>query len=476
MTQRNAARRRSSPAHRPAECAALDVWGVPGEASQRGVAPVLPGVPEHRDSAVTCVMTAAREPRPALPRTVWMLGLVSLFMDMSSELVHAVLPVYLTAVLGVGAFSVGVIEGVAEATASMLKVVSGALSDRFRRRKPLALAGYGLAALTKPWFPLAETAVGVVAARFVDRIGKGLRGAPRDALVADVTPPDQRDAAYGLRQSLDTVGAFLGPLIAMGLLTLYPGELRGVLWFAVVPAVIAVVLLWRGVDEPPLPAEAARGAGHATRSAAVAAAGASSARARRFGRAHLARLPGRLWAVVALTVLLTGARLPEAFLVLGAHTRGTALVFVPAVLIVMSAAYAVSAWPAGLASARFGRRGMLVVGLVLLAASQTLLARGTGEMVGFWGAVALWGLHMGFTQGVLSAAVAAEAPADLRGTAFGVFHLATGLAQLAAGAAIGALWAWVGESTAWAAGAALAVVCVPFAWGLVRPAVAAGRP
>jgi MFS family permease len=395
-----------------------------------------------------------------LPRTVWMLGLVSLFMDMSSELVHAVLPIYLTTVLGVSAFAVGVIEGVAEATASILKVVSGTWSDRAGRRKPLVLGGYALAALTKPWFPLAESAAGVVAARFVDRIGKGIRGAPRDALVADVTPPDRRDAAYGLRQSLDTIGALLGPLIAMGLLALYPGELRGVLWFAVLPAVIAVLLLWRGVDEPP------RGVGDDA--APVARSPASSGG--RFGRGQLARLPARLWGVIALTALLTCARLPEAFLVLAAWTRGVGLVWVPAVLIVMSATYAVSAWPAGIASARFGRRGMLLVGLLLLAASQALLARVTSGAGSFWFAVAVWGLHMGFTQGVLSAAVAAAAPADLRGTAFGVFHLGTGIAQLAAGAAIGALWAQAGEPVAWGVGAGLALLCVPVAWALVGPA------
>jgi MFS family permease len=377
-----------------------------------------------------------------------MLGLVSLFMDMSSELVHAVLPIYLTTVLGVGVFAVGVIEGVAEATASIVKVVSGTLSDRFRRRKPLALLGYGLAALTKPVFPLADGAIGVVAARFVDRIGKGIRGAPRDALVADVTRPEQRDAAYGLRQSLDTVGAFLGPLIAMGLLALYPGALRGVLWFAVLPALVAVVLLGWGVDEP-------------------AHAESEVPRPRRPLLEGVGALPPALWGLVALTAVVTAARVPEAFLVLAAHARGTSLVWIPAVLIVMSAAYAASAWPAGIVSARVGRRGVFVVGLGLLAVSQAAFANGvTGA--GFWVAVAVWGLHMGFTQGVVSAAVAAAAPADLRGTAFGIFHLATGLAQLAAGAAIGALWMWAGETVAWGFGTGAALLAVPVALANLR--------
>ena len=371
-----------------------------------------------------------------IPRTVWMLGFVSMFMDMSSEFIHAVLPIYLTTVLGLSAFAIGVAEGVAEATASMLKVVSGAISDRFAKRKLVALIGYALSALTKPLFPLADGVVGVVAARFVDRIGKGIRGAPRDALVADVTPPALRDAAYGLRQSLDMVGALAGPLLAMGLLFFYSDQLRTVLWFAAIPALVAVLLLWWGVED---------------------AAPATAAALRRvpLGWAMVRGLPGRYWVLIALTAVFTFARLSEAFLVLAGQARGLALVWIPAVMIVMSGAYSLSAYPAGLLGARVGRSGLLSAGMIVLALSQWMLALGNGPV--FWLGIALWGVHMGLTQGVLSAAVADAAPAALRGTAFGVLHLATGVCQLAAGALMGWIWSRSGGAAAFTLGAVVAL-------------------
>lgn len=380
-----------------------------------------------------------------------MLGGVSLFMDMSSELVHAILPVYLTSVLGLSVLAVGIIEGIAEATASMLKVVSGFVSDRFRRRKPLALLGYGLAALTKPVFPLADTAFGVVAARFVDRVGKGIRGAPRDAIVADVTPPHLRDAAYGLRQSLDTVGAFAGPLLAMLFLWLWAGDMRAVLWVAVVPAAIAVALLAFGVDEP----------------AQQAAAG--SADAPRF--AALLALPSAFWGLIALTSLFSLARLSEAFLVLRAQELRLGLIWIPLVMIVMSAVYSLSSYPAGVLAPRFGRRAMLGVSLLALVAAEATLAWVPGT-AGLWTGVALWGLHMGLSQGGLSAWVAELAPADKRATAFGVFHFATGVFQLAGGAFSGWLWTRYGSEAAFTAGAAWAVVALTLLIG--RRARAAG--
>lgn len=381
-------------------------------------------------------------PVTRIPRTVWLLGGVSLFMDMSSELIHAVLPLYLTTVMGLSVLAVGLIEGTAEATASMLKVVSGFVSDRFARRKPLALLGYGLAALAKPVFPLADTAFGVVAARVADRVGKGIRGAPRDAIVADVTPLPLRDAAFGLRQSLDTVGAFAGPLLAMFFLWLWAGDLRRVLWIAAVPAFIAVALLAFGVQEP-------RAAAPAKRSAALQL-------------AAIGRIPRSFWSLIALTGLFSLARLSEAFLVLRAQELAFGIVWIPLVMVVMSAVYAMSSYPAGLLASRLGRRALLGLSLVSLMAAQGVLAWWAGPR-GLWVGVALWGLHMGLSQGGLAAAVAEFAPPDARATAFGIFHFVTGIFQFAGSALGGWLWVQHGSSAAfaaggcWAAGALLAL-------------------
>ena len=374
-----------------------------------------------------------------IPRTVWVLGGVSLCMDMSSELIHAVLPVYLTAVLGLSVLTVGIIEGVAEATASISKLLSGYVSDRCARRKPLVLLGYGLAALTKPVFPLADGAFGVVAARFVDRIGKGIRGAPRDALVADVTPAGLRDAAYGLRQALDTVGAFLGPLLAMLFLWLWANDLRAVLWVAVVPAFVAVALIVVGVDEPP-----------------AAAAPEQPSRLRLSGAAAL---PATFWRLIALAALFALARVSEAFLVLRAQEIGLTLLWIPMVMIVMSAVYSLASYPAGLLAQRFGRPALLAASLAALVAAQVALATLPGP-VGLWIGAGLWGLHMGLSQGGLAAAVADVAPAASRATAFGVFHFVTGLFQLASGAAAGWLWLRYGSAVAFGSGAAWAVLAL----------------
>jgi MFS family permease len=387
-------------------------------------------------------MTTAAAAKERLPRAVWVLGLVSLFMDMSSELIHAVLPVYLTSVLGLSVLAVGVIEGIAEATASMMKLVSGALSDRFAARKPLVLLGYGLAALTKPVFPLAESAGGVVAARFVDRVGKGIRGAPRDAIVADVTHAGQRDAAYGLRQALDTVGAFVGPLLAMLLIVAWAGDLRAVLWAATVPALIAVALLAFGLEEP-----------------RRAAASAATPRVPwRWSR--LREFPSAFWGLIVVAALFALARLAEAFLVLRAQELGLTLALIPLVLIVMSVVYALSAYPAGLLGARFGRRATLGAGLFALAAAYAALA-GSDHPAALWSGVALYGLHMGLTQGALSAAVAAIAPQALRATGFGVFHFATGVFQLAGAALGGWLWTAHGSPAAFVLGMGAALAALP---------------
>lgn len=368
-----------------------------------------------------------------LPRGVIAIGLVSLFMDLSSEMIHSLLPVFLVTVLGASAMSVGIIEGIAEATAAFAKVFSGALSDRLGHRKPLMLLGYGMAALTKPLFPLATGIEMVVGARFLDRIGKGIRGAPRDALLADITPPALRGAAYGLRQSLDTVGGIGGPLLAMLLMLASHDNFRLVFWMAVIPALVCVLILMKGVEEPA-----------ATRPAAKARLP--------IRREDWQRLPPRFWWVTGFAAVLTLARFSEAFLLLRATHVGLAVAFVPLILIVMNLVYAASAYPLGKYSDNGNKSRLLVLGIGLLIAADLVLASaGSVWMVGV-GAV-LWGLHMGATQGLLSALVAEAAPADLRGTAFGVFNLASGLALLAASIIAGGLWSWGGPALTFYAGA-----------------------
>jgi len=397
-------------------------------------------------------MTERSARRTALPRAVWALGFASLFMDVSSELVHSLLPVFMTTVLGVSIIAVGVIEGIAEATAAIVKVFSGALSDWFGRRKPLVVLGYGLAALTKPLFPLAGGIATIVAARFIDRIGKGIRGAPRDALIADITPPEQRGAAYGLRQSLDSVGAFVGPTLALLLVALFAGDIRAVFWVAVIPAAIAVAAIVLFVREPEVPRDGAR-------------------RRIPLAPAQLARLPKRFWFVLVFAAVLTLARFSEAFLVLRAQDVGLALVWIPVVMIVMNVVYAISSIPAGIAADRMSRRSLLLWGLGVLVAADLVLAHAGGAAETFVGA-ALWGLHMGLTQGLLSALVADTAPADLRGTAFGVFNLATGVFLLLASALAGLLWSIYGAGATFIAGAVFTVIA---AAGLVAAPRFGGR-
>ncbi len=372
-----------------------------------------------------------------LPRSIWALGFVSLFMDLSSEMIHALLPLYLVTALGASMVEVGLIEGIAEATAMIVKIFSGALSDWLGKRKLLAALGYGLAAITKPAFPLASSLSWIVAARFVDRIGKGIRGAPRDALVADITPPALRGAAFGLRQTLDTVGAFLGPLAAMALMWLSHDAFRLVFWIAVVPAFVSLALIMFAVEEPPSPVAAQ-----------------PAARALRLS--DWRRLPAMYWLVVAIASVLMLARFSEAFLVLKAQSAGIAIAFVPIVMVVMNAVYAVTAYPAGVLSDRLGRRVVLVAGTALLIVADLALAFSAG-IVGALAGVALWGVHMGLTQGLLSAMVADTAPSDLRGTAFGLFNLAGGIAALAASLGAGALWDAYGPGATFTVGAAVSL-------------------
>ena len=376
----------------------------------------------------------------AIPTGVWAVGFVSLFMDMSSEMIHALLPVYLVTALGASALTVGIIEGIAEATASMVKVFSGALSDWLGKRKMLAVIGYGLAAVTKPVFPLA-TGIGLIAAaRITDRIGKGIRGAPRDALLADIAPRHLIGASYGLRQSLDTLGAVLGPLLAIAFMALTAGDFIAVFWIAVIPAFIAVGCMIFAVREPARPA---------------------GLRKVRFplSLAELKRLPAPYWWVVAVATAFTLARFSEAFLILRAQQIGLAVSFVPAVLVVMSLAYALAAYPAGVLSDIGGRRGVLFAGIVMLIAADMVLALAPNIAWVMAGTV-LWGLHMGFTQGLLSALVADTAPAELRGTAFGAFNMLIGVALLAASLIAGALWDRIGPQATFFAGALFAALAL----------------
>ena len=376
-------------------------------------------------------------PRARIPRGVWVLGFVSLFMDVSSEMIHALLPLYLTAVLGASALTVGVIEGVAESTALIVKVFSGTLSDRWRSRKGLTAFGYGLGAMTKPLFAVATGPALVFVARFVDRIGKGIRGAPRDALIADIAPAEVRGAAFGLRQSLDTVGAFAGPLLAMALMLAWHDDYRAVFWVAVVPALLSFALVVGGVREPD------RVGGDAP-----------SKGAHRFAGA--ARLPAAYWWIVAAAVALTLARFSEAFLVLRAANLGLHAAYVPLVLVGMSLVYSLAAYPVGRLSDRMPPRKLLMAGIAFLVAADVVLALAT-HLVALGAGVVLWGLHMGFTQGLLAALVAQHAPPERRGTAFGLFNLAMGITMLIASALAGALWQFVGPAWTFWAGASFAL-------------------
>jgi MFS family permease len=378
-------------------------------------------------------------PGPRLPATVWALGFVSLLMDVSSEIVHALLPLFLTAGLGASVALVGLIDGIAEATASVTKVFSGYVSDRIGRRKPLILLGYALAAVSKPLFALAGTASLVLGARVADRIGKGIRGTPRDALIADVTEPAMRGRAFGLRQSLDTAGAFIGPLLAIGLMLLLGGNMRAVFWVAVLPAALAVlvVLFWvrdpeRIGDEearPPL----------------------------RFG--ELVRLPRSFWAVVAIGTVFTLARFSEAFLILKASAEGLPLALAPLVLVAMNLVYSAGAYPAGILADRIPARRLLLLGLIALIAADLMLAFSAG-LIGVFAGIALWGAHMALTQGLLSKLVADAAPPPLRASAFGLFNLASGGALLAASVVAGLLWDRYGPQATFLAGAAFAALAL----------------
>jgi len=386
-------------------------------------------------------LKAAAKPLAGIPSGIWVLGFVSMLMDISSEMIHSLLPLFMVGILGASALTVGLIEGMAEATALVVKVFSGALSDYLGKRKGLALFGYALGALSKPLFAIAPALGFVVTARLLDRVGKGIRGAPRDALVADIAPREIRGAAFGLRQSLDTVGAFLGPLLAVGLMLLWANDFRAVFWVAVIPGLLAVALLLFGVQEP------ARQEGE-RRTNPI----------RRDNLQQLMASPPYLW-VLAIGAAFTLARFSEAFLILRAEQSGIAVALVPLVMVAMNVVYAGSAYPFGRLSDRMSHHKLLAWGLVVLITADLVLASSnhwTAVLVG----VALWGVHMGMTQGLLATMVTEVAPADLRGTAFGFFNLVSGVAMLIASVIAGLLWDQLGASFTFYAGAVFCLIAL----------------
>lgn len=385
-----------------------------------------------------------------IPKGVFALGFVSMFMDISSEMIHSVLPLFLTTALGVSALSVGIIEGIAESTAAIVKIFSGAISDWIGKRKPLLLLGYGLALLARPLFPLADSFNTVLFARFSDRIGKGIRVAPRDAFLADITPAEIRGAAYGLRQSLDNIGAIIGPGIAMLLMVWTLNDFRFVFWMAIIPAIVAMLVIVFGIKEPvrqkteekrPFPLQ----------------------------KAQLKLLPLTFWLITLVAAVFTLARFSDAFLILRADSLGLGAAYAPVILIVMNIAYAASSWPAGILSDKIGRAGLLFSGLLVLAASDMVLAAASSSAFVFAGA-ALWGLHMGLTQGIVTAYIADVAPAHLRGTAFGMYNLLTGAALLLASVVAGWLWKDYGAGATFTAGAVFAALSL-IGFAALQPAL-----
>ena len=396
----------------------------------------------RREVTNKVIIMGAATARQPLPAGIWVLGFVSLLMDISSEMIHALLPLFMVGTLGMSVAVVGLLEGLAEATALIVKVFSGVISDWAGRRKPLAVLGYGLGAATKPLFALAGGAAGpamVFGARLLDRVGKGIRGAPRDALVADIAPPEQHGAAFGLRQSLDTVGAFLGPLLAVGLMLLWANDFRAVFAVAIVPAVLCVVLLVLGVREPERPV--------------------AERRVNPISRVNLKRLPRAYWWIVGVGAVFTLARFSEAFLVLRAGQIGVPVALVPLVMVAMNGVYAVTAYPFGKLSDRASHQRLLLSGLAVLVLADIVLGMST-HWTGLLLGVALWGVHMGMTQGLLAAMVAKVAPADLRGTAYGFFNLMSGLAMLVASGVAGLLWEGIGPQATFAAGAGFSVLAM----------------
>ena len=376
--------------------------------------------------------------RPRLPRNVWILGFVSLLMDLSSEIYHSLLPAFVTIVLGLPATALGAIDGVAEATASFAKLASGRLSDRSLKRKPWVVAGYGLAALSKPLFPLATSAPTVMVARFADRIAKGIRGSPRDAMIADETAPEIRGRAFGLRQALDTAGALLAPLVAIGLMAWFASDIRMVYWIAIVPAACSSLLALVALREPEQHLAPLK------RSPFFA------------GFKELDKETKRLLQVGFLCTL---ARVSEAFLILKGIDIGLSEAMSPLTLAVFNLAYVALAYPAGALSDRMSPRQILLAGMAVLILGNIVLAE-TGSFAGLLLGVALWGAHMALTQGIFSRMIADSAPEHLRATSFGAFWFVTGIATLLASVLAGNLWDSAGSSAVFFSSAAIAAAAL----------------
>ena len=374
--------------------------------------------------------------RPALPRNVWILGFVSLLMDLSSEIYHALLPAFITVVLGLPATALGAIDGVAEATANIAKLFSGRLSDRSARRKPWVVGGYGLAALSKPLFPLAASAPAVLVARFADRIGKGIRGAPRDAMIADETPAEIRGRAFGLRQAMDTIGALLAPIVAIGLMVLLANNIRSVFWIAVIPAACSFLLALVALREPEQSLAAPKLSPFFS------------------GFRQLAPETKRL---LAVGFPFGMARFSEGFLILKGIEIGLSETWSPLTLAVFNLAYVALAYPAGALSDRMSPRSLLFAGIAALIAGNLVLAWSTTLNMVILG-VTLWGAHMALTQGIFSRMIADSAPEDLRATSFGAFWFVTGVAGLLASLGAGMLWDRDGSSATFVASAGLAAL------------------
>ena len=394
---------------------------------------------EYRYCWMLAMTIPLQSTRQKIPAGVWVLGFVSMLMDISSEMIHSLLPIFMLTALGASALAIGLIEGLAEANALIIKIFSGVISDYLGKRKSLAVIGYAMGALTKPLFAVASTTGLVLTARLLDRTGKGIRGAPRDALMADIVPAQIRGAAFGLRQSLDTVGAFLGPLLAVGLMLLWNNNFRAVFWVAVIPGLLAVALLFFGVREPESPQ--------------------TNKRSNPIKRENLKRLGVSYWWVVGIGAVFTLARFSEAFLVLRAQQGGIPVAFVPLVMVMMNIVYALTAYPFGKLSDHMSHKALLALGLIFLIAADLVLAISDHWSVVLAG-VALWGVHMGMTQGLLATMVADTAPEDLRVTAYGFFNLVSGLAMLLASVLAGLLWDQLGASFTFYTGAMFCVIAL----------------
>lgn len=369
------------------------------------------------------------ERRSFLRGNVLAFSLVSLFQDISSEMIYPLLPSFLSGVLLAPASIVGLVEGQAESLSTLLKIISGWLSDRSGRRKAWASGGYTLSGLAKPFFAIATAWPQVLIVRTLDRLGKGVRGAPRDALMAMDVPPEKRGQAFGFHRAMDTLGAVIGPILAAVLLQLYQGELRAVFAWAILPGLLSALLSILLVRERPAPAQATRPP-----------------------RLTLAPFDRRFKRFLIVLVLFTLANSSDAFLLLRAQTSGIPLALTPLVWLVFNVVYALGAGPAGWLSDRLPRKRMLIAGFSvysLVYLGFTLLT----DAWQIWPLFAFYGLYYAMTDGVGRAFTADLTPAELRGTAFGLYYAATGLALFPASVIAGLLWDHIGPWAPFAFGA-----------------------